>query len=320
MVFRSNGYAPQGRQGCGSVSARPRSARVTAQAKVNLFLHVLAREKTGYHQLETAFCRLALADDVTVHTAPARMGGIRTIDCRGADVGPAGRNLAFRAAVAYADARGWPAGFRIEIEKRIPVGGGLGGGSADAGAVLRALATLDPKPPTRDEVLSLALSLGADVPFLTLRSPLALAWGRGERLLPLPPLPESPVVLATMPFGVPTADAYSWLATTRGSQMPTPRVLPLNAFRSWEAFAPLASNDFERVVTERHPEIGAAIGFLSSARGVLMARMSGSGATVFAVLADGTAPWPIASSLPSPATALTTATAIKVAPVQILDD
>ena len=302
------------------MNARPRSARVTAQAKVNLFLHILAREKSGYHQLETAFCRLALADDVVVHTQPARMGGIRTIDCRGADTGPAGRNLAFRAAVAYADARGWPAGFRIEIEKRIPVGGGLGGGSADAGAVLRALATLDPKPPTRDEVLTLALALGADVPFLTLRSPLALAWGRGERILPLPPLPERPVVLATMPFGVPTADAYSWLASTRTSAQPIPRVLPLNAFREWAALAPLASNDFEKVVIDRHPEIGEAIGYLSSAKGVEFTRMSGSGATVFAVLAEGTAPWSVARDLPAPATALTTATALRVAPVQIIDD
>jgi 4-diphosphocytidyl-2-C-methyl-D-erythritol kinase len=301
------------------MSARPRSARVTAQAKVNLFLHVLAREKSGYHQLETAFCRLALADDVVVHTQPARMGGIRTIDCRGADVGPAGRNLAFRAAVAYANARGWPAGFRIEIEKRIPVGGGLGGGSADAGAVLRALASLDPKPPTRDEILALALALGADVPFLTLRSPLALAWGRGERILPLPPLPERPVVLASMPFGVPTADAYSWLAATRTSSPPIPRVLPLNAFREWDSLAPLASNDFEKVVVERHPEIGEAIGFLSSAKGVEFTRMSGSGATVFAVLAQGTAPWTVAKDLPAPATAVTTATALRVAPVQIID-
>jgi len=301
------------------VSARPRSARVTAQAKVNLFLHVLAREKSGYHQIETAFCRLALADDVVVHTQPARMGGIRTIDCRGADVGPAGRNLAFRAAVAYADARGWPAGFRIEIDKRIPVGGGLGGGSADAGAVLRALATLDPKPPTRDEVLALALSLGADVPFLTLRSPLAIAWGRGERILPLPPLPERPVVLATMPFGVPTADAYSWLAATRSSAPPIPRVLPLNAFREWETLASLASNDFEKVVVERHPGIGESIGFLSSAKGVQFTRMSGSGATVFAVLAEGIAPWSVAKDLPGPATAITTATALRVAPVQIIE-
>jgi 4-diphosphocytidyl-2C-methyl-D-erythritol kinase len=123
-----------------------------------------------------------------------------------------------------------------------------------------------------------------------------------------------------MPFGVPTADAYSWLAATRTSSQPIPRVLPLNAFREWDALAPLASNDFEKVVIERHSEIGDAIGFLSSAKGVQFTRMSGSGATVFAVLADGTAPWSVAKELPSPATALTTATAIRVAPVQILDD
>jgi 4-diphosphocytidyl-2-C-methyl-D-erythritol kinase len=139
--------------------------------------------------------------------------------------------------------------------------------------------------------------------------------------LPLPPLPERPVVLATMPFGVPTADAYSWLAATRSSSsQPIPRVLPLNAFRAWDALAPLASNDFEKVVTERHPEIGEAIGFLSSTKGVEFTRMSGSGATVFAVLADGTAPWSVAKDLGAPATALTTATALRVAPVQIIDD
>jgi 4-diphosphocytidyl-2-C-methyl-D-erythritol kinase len=96
-------------------------------------------------------------------------------------------------------------------------------------------------------------------------------------------------------------------------------VLPLNAFREWEALAPLAANDFEPVVIQRQPEIGEAIGFLSSAKGVQFTRMSGSGATVFAVLADGTAPWSVAKDLPGPATAITTATALRVAPVQIIE-
>jgi 4-diphosphocytidyl-2-C-methyl-D-erythritol kinase len=242
------------------------------------------------------------------------MGGMRTIDCRGAKVGPAARNLAFRAAVAYADARGWPKGFRIEIDKRIPVGGGLGGGSADAGAVLRILSALDPNPPTRDEVLALALILGADVPFLTLRAPLALAWGRGERLLPLPPLPERQVLLAAMPFGVSTADAYGWLSKAR-PDVPVPRVMPLNAFRAWDTVAALSSNDFETVVSKRHPDIARAIVTLSAAEGVELARMSGSGSTVFALLAEGGE----IPAVPTPASAVLTTTATRVAPVQILE-
>src|SRR5262245_8589530 len=116
------------------------TARTLAQAKVNLFLRVLAREANGYHQLETLFCRLELGDDVAVRVG---VGG-RSLDCTGGvlppdGLGPVERNLAWRAAVMYAEATGWPNDWAIEIAKRIPVGGGLGGGSADAGAVLRCL-------------------------------------------------------------------------------------------------------------------------------------------------------------------------------------
>ena len=100
-------------------AAGSRTARVEAQAKINLFLRILSREPGGYHQLETLFQRVALADSVTV-----RMGdGGRSLDCRGADTGPVEKNLAWRAAVAFAQATGGPANFQIEIEKRIPVGG-----------------------------------------------------------------------------------------------------------------------------------------------------------------------------------------------------
>jgi 4-diphosphocytidyl-2-C-methyl-D-erythritol kinase len=159
-------------------------ARVSAQAKINLILRVLAREASGYHSIESVFLRLDLADQVTVRIAPGR-----TLDCHGATLptaglGPMERNLAFRAAVAYAEAVGWPSGFSIDVDKRIPVGAGLGGGSADAGAVLRALDALSPTP-LGSRLVELATPLGADVPFMTIDSPMALAWGRGERLFPL---------------------------------------------------------------------------------------------------------------------------------------
>ncbi|MGH2897799.1 MAG: hypothetical protein ACRDMZ_03935, partial [Solirubrobacteraceae bacterium] len=103
------------------------------------------------------------------------------MDCSGpalpaGGLGPTEQNLAFRAATAYAAQTGWPAGFAIEIVKQVPVGGGLGGGSADAGAVLRILDALSPNP-LGAKLVELATQLGADVPFMTIDSPMALAWG-----------------------------------------------------------------------------------------------------------------------------------------------
>ena len=117
-------------------------ARVAAQAKVNLLLRVLAREQSGYHSIETVFLRIGISDDVVIRTGDGVQG--RSIDCTGeampeSGLGAPDENLAYRAAVAYSSATGWPASFAIEIVKRIPVGAGLGGGSADGGAVLRAL-------------------------------------------------------------------------------------------------------------------------------------------------------------------------------------
>ena len=117
------------------------TARIEAQAKVNLFLRILGREPSGYHQLETLFQRVSLADQVTVRTDVVG----RSLECSGADVGPVEQNLAWRAALAFSDAASWPDAFAIEVTKNIPVGGGLGGGSADAGAVLRALNAMAPR-------------------------------------------------------------------------------------------------------------------------------------------------------------------------------
>jgi len=258
-----------------------RVARVAAHAKLNLFLRVLAREQNGYHSIETLFARIALADDVTVHVDTRG----RTIDCGGADVGPPAQNLAFRAAEAFRAATGWPEGFHIEIVKRIPAGGGLGGGSADAGAVLRALAALAPEPVLGDALLRMAMPLGSDVPFLTTTAPWALAWGRGERLLAIAPLRARPVVLALPPFAVSTASAYEWLAATRTHGARQPALLTLEALRSWEHVAALATNDFEPVVCERHPQIAAIIAHLRRA-GSACATISGSGSTVFGLFAQ----------------------------------
>lgn len=268
-----------------------REARVIAQAKLNLFLRILAREASGYHQIETLFCRIALGDRLTVRTDVRG----RSLDCSGermpADgLGAVDRNLAWRAATAYADATGWPTGFAIELEKRIPAGGGLGGGSADAGAVLRCLDALSPDPVGAEKLLVIAATLGSDVPFLTATTPVALAWGRGERMLELAPLPPRPVLLALFSTGVPTADAYRWLAESRPADSArASELLGRASFASWRGVARHAHNDFEAVVRPRVPVVDEVLAAFRSGDGAALlgtdgfALLAGSGSTVFAV-------------------------------------
>lgn len=262
-----------------------RAVQVSAQAKVNLRLRILARETSGFHQLETLFLRLELADVVRVR----RTAASRTLDVTGdadpAAIGPTERNLAWRAALAYADLAGWSDGFAIELEKRIPIGGGLGGGSADAGAVLRAMDAMAAKPLGEAALLRIAFTLGADVPFLTSGHAYALAWGRGERLLALTPPTRRVVVLLVPSFGVSTKEAYGWLEAPRASSMPVGDaggILKPSALRSWTQIAALAVNDFEEVVSMRHPEVSALVAGLTE-MGCAPAMLSGSGSVVFGV-------------------------------------
>lgn len=251
---------------------------VEAQAKLNLRLCVLARESSGYHQLESLFIRIDLADSVRVATDTKT----RSLECAGLAL-PAEQNLAYRAAVAFLDATRWDTGFHIAIEKRIPAGGGLGGGSADAGAVLRALNELAPSPLPDNELMTIALRLGADVPFLTADATLAMAWGRGERLLALRPLPARDVLLALPPFGVETAAAFGWHAeASQGRALQAPAPLSLDELDRWDAVAKLARNDLEEVVFAKHPEIAQCVNVLGGA-GARIARMSGSGSTAFGI-------------------------------------
>lgn len=289
------------------------TARVIAQAKVNLLLRILAREQSGYHSLETVFLRLDLGDDVMV-----RLASGRSIDCSGptmpaGGLGPAEKNLAYRAAVAYSEATGWPSGFAIEITKRIPVGGGLGGGSADAGGVLRALDALSPAP-LGTRLAELASGLGADVPFMAIDSPMALAWSRGERMLPLRAPMTRPTVLIVPDFGVDTAEAYGWLSSDRGSYQPSGGLISLDALATWEAIGGVATNDFQSVVARRHPVIGEMVDELASA-GALVSMMSGSGSTVYGVFDE--APDAAALTRATGFTAVVTKTSTRVEQVTV---
>jgi 4-diphosphocytidyl-2-C-methyl-D-erythritol kinase len=268
--------------------------RVAAQAKLNLHLRVLAREDSGFHSLETIFHRIDLADDITIEVTPES----RNIAVEGAETGRPELNLAFRAAEAFSRHAGWPAGFRIELTKRIPVGAGLGGGSADAGAVLRALNAVAPRRIGAPGLLSLAASLGSDVPFLASESVMALAWGRGERMLSLPALPRQDVLLMTPAFSVSTADAYRWLDEDRARQAssnammdypesaplgPEPSLMDPESLTTWAAILRFARNDFEAPIAARHPEIVGYLARLRNSRS-MFTQMTGSGSTIFGVL------------------------------------
>jgi 4-diphosphocytidyl-2-C-methyl-D-erythritol kinase len=265
------------------------AARLAAQAKVNLALQVGPRGEDGYHDLATLFARIDFADDVVVRAL--RSGLTLHLTRNGMpdeSLGPPENNLALLAARAYMNAAGWPGGCEIDIEKRIPVGAGLGGGSADAGAVLRVLDSLAPRPLGVDHLTRLAATLGADVPFLTLDAPLALGTGRGDVLELLPPFDARWIALVLPPFSIATADAYAWLDAERGNTANASRLDPValrTATRDWDALAGVATNDFQSVVTGRYPRVESYREALRDA-GADVALLSGSGSAVFGVFED----------------------------------
>lgn len=260
-----------------------RAVAVEAPAKVNLVLRVGARRADGYHDVDTLFAAVGLCDRLRVERAAA---GI-TVEVAGADLGDPRDNLVHRAARAYLDARGARGGVAIRLVKRIPVGGGLGGGSSDAAATLRCLDELFQPPMGGDALTEVARGLGADVAFFLSPSPLALGGGRGDQLTPLPPLPPRPVLLLGSRQGVGTAWAYSLLARGRAEGAGAGRPVPLapDSCPDWAAVAAMAQNDFEEVIFTARPDLRESVISLRRTSPVL-ALMSGSGSTVFAVYRD----------------------------------
>ncbi len=257
------------------------TATANAPAKLNLFLRVLAREQSGYHGIETLFCRIGLADEITVALTEPSAGVQLEVD--GPDLGPAEKNLAVRAAETVITATGRRFGLRIGLRKQIPVAAGLGGGSSDAATVLELANQLAGNPIPRAELLHYASRLGADVPFLLSGASLALAWGHGERLLRLPALPTAPVLLLVPPVGVSTAAAYGWVDQARQSAAPRGALaLDLESVGRWSDVARMAGNDCESAVFGREPKVRE--GFEALARTQpLLCRMTGSGSTLFAL-------------------------------------
>jgi 4-diphosphocytidyl-2-C-methyl-D-erythritol kinase len=251
-----------------------------ALAKINLFLRVLSRNDDGFHAIETLLCLIDLSDTLT---AERREGRGVTIEVEGADTGPPNQNLAVRAAERVLEATGNRFGVHLKLVKRIPIRAGLGGGSSDAAAALHLVNKLAGNAVPRHELLQFAAQVGSDVPFFFGGAPLALAWGRGERMIRLPPLPSSPALLVTPPVPIPTPDAYAWVdAAGATSARRGALALDLDAVSRWGDVGRMAGNDFESPVFSRHGSIRTAFEALVATR-PLVCRMSGSGSSLFAI-------------------------------------
>jgi 4-diphosphocytidyl-2-C-methyl-D-erythritol kinase len=181
------------------------------------------------------------------------------------------------------EATGSSFGVRVHLTKRIPVQGGLGGGSSDAAATLHGVNALAGGVLPRHEILRYAARLGSDVPFLASGAPFAIGWGRGERLFRLPAPPAMPALLLIPPSGVRTAEAYQQLDAARSPDQRRGAVLlDAEAFSTWGGIGRLGGNDFEPVVFGRHPDLKAAFERLAET-GPLTVRLSGSGSALIAV-------------------------------------
>jgi 4-diphosphocytidyl-2-C-methyl-D-erythritol kinase len=256
---------------------------IAAPAKINLFLSVTARRPDGYHELETLMCPLGLADHIRLEPGAGRI----RVACTDAAVPTDNTNTAYRAAeifIARLTGRGQPTvnGADITISKKIPVGAGLGGGSSDAAAVIRGLNRFLHQPFGREELMQMALAVGADVPFFICGQP-ALATGIGERLTPYHHLPPYRVLLNYPGAGVSTAEVYKNLDLG----LTNCKKKLKDHFLKQRPFDPSLHlcNDLEAVTLSLHPQVSAARAALA-ASGALGVSMSGSGSTVFALFAD----------------------------------
>jgi len=263
-------------------------------AKINLSLAVIGRRSDGFHELVTTFQTVDLSDRLSIEVS--RQPGVR-LTLSGADLPVDESNLAVRAANAFLT--DWGAaddGVEIDLEKRIPAGGGLGGGSSNAATVLMALAQLSSRTPDRGWLETAARRLGADVPFFLVGGT-ARGRGRGDEIEPLgdAPAPSGELWIAVPPWGLSTAEVFGAF----GAAPPVAAGRPASAspaggaeFGNW-----IGENDLEAIAFALRPELGALYTALvrSGARRV---RMSGSGSTLYALYDEVGAGERAAASIP----------------------
>ena len=258
-----------------------KSVRVPAYAKVNLCLDVLGRRADGYHELRTIFQTITLHDTLALETS--RHSGIDLeIVGNSTLAGEPGRNnLVYRALDELRGELRFKQGVRAVLTKRIPVGGGLGGGSSDAAAALIGFLHLTGKRIDAARLAAIASRLGADVPFF-LRGGRALGIGRGDEIYPLPDVARRAVlVVSPNNLAVPTRDAYQWLARRLTKRL-DPSKLSRFCALCWNTQGDALTNDFEAAVFPRYFRL-AAIKRELLRQGAAGASLAGSGSAVFGI-------------------------------------
>ena len=244
---------------------------LSAPAKINLSLRILGRREDGYHTVETRMCPISLADTVSIQRID---GPNSTLICSDETVPADESNLAMKALRLFEEKAGAQGAWAIHLEKRIPHGAGLGGGSSDAAAVLRGLNTLCGQPLTLVQLAEVAAVLGSDVPFF-LHSRVCDATGRGEQVTPIDFPWKLDLVLIKPQFGVSTPWAYKNWAESK--ELAGVRYGPQSFV--WGEMR----NDLERPVFQKYLLLPTLKNWLFEQIETLAAMMSGSGSTMYAV-------------------------------------
>jgi 4-diphosphocytidyl-2-C-methyl-D-erythritol kinase len=253
-----------------------------APAKVNLYLHLIGRRPDGYHLLDSLIAFPDIGDRITAEPAPTLSLEITGPEAAG--LAHSGQdNLVLRAARLLADHTGTARGAALVLEKNLPVAAGIGGGSSDAAATLRLLAALWQLTIGEEALAGLGARLGADLP-VCLYGRAAWVGGIGARIEPAPDLPEAGMLLANPRRELPTAAVF---AARTGPFYEAGRFAPMPSDAAGLARALMARrNDLTEAAIGLVPEIGAVLAGLARLPGALLARMSGSGATCFALFRD----------------------------------
>ncbi len=252
-------------------------------AKINLTLRVGALRRDGYHDVRTLLQSIGLGDTLTV---AARRGPLAFVSS-GFGVPVDESNLVSRAALALwrdLGRDGTPRDAHVKLVKQIPLAAGLGGGSADAAAALVGLNAAWDGRRTRRDLVRLASTLGADVPFF-LQGGTALATGRGDEVFPVDDVRRFGVVVIKPSFGVSTPDAYRWLDEDRAAEVPDEASPARDLDLGWHVGPIALANDLQAPVARRHPEITAIVEALRRA-GAVGAAMTGSGSAVFGLFSE----------------------------------
>jgi len=263
-----------------------RHVRLRSLAKINLDLRVLNQRADGFHELRTVFQTISLADTIEIEYEPARRTVLQIEDPLAIP-----DNLVLRASEAALDAMKVSAHIRFRLKKAIPMGGGLGGGSSNAAAVLLALPVLAGRGLARNKLTNLGSELGSDVPFF-LAGGTALASDRGTEIHELPEIAEEPILLICSGLHVATGTAYRALDDRFGGSLTSTAlsrkingfrrfVRTLGETRSASAASAFSANDFERVVFGQYPQLKTLSGELRKTADAV--KMTGSGSALFGI-------------------------------------